>query len=336
MKSQQSASTHTVIIAGLPIAQSAMELLRSHCRVQCTEPYVDSSELAGIVGLLNADGILVRTGRITREVMESSSRLRVIAKHGIGIDNIDVRAANRLAIPVLITPSANYESVAEHVLGLMLCLARDIPALDSRMREGHWDKSDYRGVELQGKTLGLVGFGRIGRRLMELVAPLKMRVLVYDPYILSDSVPPQARLVERLEELLAEADIVSLHCPLTKETRHLIGKEQFRRMKSSAWLINTARGEIVEEEALVEALLQGEIAAAALDTFPEEPPQDVKRLCTAGRTILTPHVAGVTEESMERMGLEAARNILDVLQGRRPPWDSIVNPEVFESTPKGI
>jgi len=323
-------SLFNVVITGPPIAKKAMDLLGKRCTVENTEPYLQPLELAQRLRDNNTDGLLVRMGRITGEVIRASSNLKVIAKHGTGVDNIDVDAATQLKIPVLITPFANYESVAEHVLGLMLSLAKDIPRLDARIRGGHWDKPHYRGVELCGKTLGLIGFGRIGRRVHELVAPLPMKVLVYDPFLQSDQIPPEVTWVEKLEELLKSADIISLHCPLTNETRNLIGRNEFKMMKKTAWLINTARGQVVSEEALVDALREGEIAAAGIDTFSKEPPEDIKVLCNAGKTVLTPHIAGITEESFERLGIEAVKNILTVLEGKMPDGECVVNAEVFE------
>jgi len=164
----------------------------------------------------------------------------------------------------------------------------------------------------------------------ELVAPLQMKVLVYDPLLESSEIPPDVLRVEKLEELLKSADIVSLHCPLTEETRHLIGKSELKMMKKTAWLINTSRGEVVDQLALIAALKEGEIAAAGIDTFSKEPPEDMKALCNAGKTVLTPHIAGITQESFERMGIEAAKNILTILQGKRPDRECVVNPEVFE------
>lgn len=323
-------SLFNVVITGPPIAKKAMDLLGKRCTVENTEPYLQPLELAQRLRDNNTDGLLVRMGRITGAVIRASANLKVIAKHGTGVDNIDVDAATQLKIPVLITPFANYESVAEHVLGLMLSLAKDIPRLDGRVREGQWDKPHYRGMELYGKALGLIGFGRIGRRVHELVAPLRMKVLVYDPFLQSDQIPAEATRVEKLEELLKSADIISLHCPLTNETRNLISRNEFKRMKKTAWLINTARGEVVNEEALVDALRNGEIAAAGIDTFSREPPEDINPLCDAGKTVLTPHIAGITEESFERLGIEAAKNILTILEGKMPDGEYVVNPEVFE------
>ena len=318
-----------VVITG-PIAEEGMKLLSKSCTVEYTKPYPQASELAQKLRNEKADGLIVRMGKITEEVIRASTNMKVITKHGIGVDNIDVCAATELKIPVLNTPFANYESVAEHVLGLMLALARDIPGLDSRVRQGHWDKAHYRGVELYHKTLGLIGFGRIGRRVGELVAPLHMKVLVYDPLLRPDQIPPDVTRVERLEELLKSADIVSLHCPLTRETRHLIRRNELKMMKKTAWLINTARGEVVNEEALIDALKKGEIAAAGMDTFSKEPPEDINVLCSAGKTVLSPHIAGATEESFRRMSIESAKNILTILQGKKPDRECVVNPEVFE------
>jgi len=318
---------HPVVITGR-IAEEATRLLEPTCDVTCTKPYLAAPEFAALMAEVQAEALLVRgvAGTVTREVMQASGKLRVIAKHGVGVDNIDVAAATALRIPVVNTPAANYESVAEHVLGLMLALAKDIPRLDARMREGQWDKLGYRGEELCGRTLGLVGFGRIGRRVRELVAPFRMPVLVYDPFLPPGPVAPDAKRVEALEALLKAADIVSLHCPLLETTRGLIGRRELQLMKKTAWLINTARGAVVDEAALVAALEAGEIAGAGLDTFSPEPPKDISRLAKAGKVILTPHVAGVTEESFVRMGVGAAEGILRILNGGAPDREAWVNP----------
>jgi D-3-phosphoglycerate dehydrogenase len=318
-----------VVITGDSIAPEAMKLLSGKCRVDFAGPYPNPAELAQKLSRLKADALIVRTGRIPGEVIKASPQLKVIAKHGIGVDTIDVKAASELKIPVLVASSANYESVAEHTLGLMLCLAKDIPWLDSRIRQGYWDKTTYRGRELFQKTLGLVGFGRIGRRVRELVAPLRMEILVYDPMIPEKDFPEGVTRVGKLETLLRKADIVSLHCPLTEQTRHLIGEKELGMMKKTAWLVNTARGEVVDGEALVRALREEKIAAAAIDTFPQEPPKDLRSLGNAGKVVLTPHIAAATEESFNRMGVEAAKNVLAILQGEIPEGDRVVNPEVL-------
>jgi len=319
-----------VVITGPPIAEKGEKLLSNTCNIEHTKPYLEPSKLAKKLRNEKVDALLVRMGKITREVIKASPNLKVIAKHGTGVDNIDVGAATELKIPVLIAALANYESVAEHTLGLMFALAKDIPKLDNRIREGYWDKPDYRGIELFKKTLGLIGFGRIGRCVRELIASLQMKVLVYDPFLKSNEILPDVTRVEKLEELLKSADIISLHCNLTEQTRHLIDENELKLMKKTAWLINTSRGEVVNEEALIAALKEGEIAAAGIDTFYKEPPKCINLLSNAGKTVLTPHIAGITEESFERMGVDSAKNILTILEGKKPDREYVVNPEVFK------
>lgn len=327
---QTSKSLFNVIITGPQIAEEGLRLLSETCRVEFAKPYMKSAELADMVRDQKTDGLIVRMGKITEEVIQASPNLKVITKHGTGVDNIDIGAATKAGIPILIASEANFNSVAEHVLGLMFALAKDIPQLDARVKAGHWDKADYQGVELSKKVLGLIGFGRIGRRVSELIAPLGMEVLVYDPFLNLKTFPADLTQVQELDILLEKADIVSLQCPLTEQTRRLMGAAQFTKMKKTAWLINTARGEVVDEEALITALKNGEIAAAGLDTFSKEPPEDLSRLCEAGKTVLSPHVGGITKESFERMGVDAARNILTILEGRKPDKGCVINPEVFE------
>ena len=319
-----------VVVTGDNLAPEAMEILSAKCRVVFTGPYPQPSLLAQRVREEKAQALIVRTGKASAEVIMASPDLKVVAKHGVGFDNIDVAAATRLRIPVMISATANFESVAEHTLGLILSLAKDLPRMDGRMHQGFWDKTQYRGVELFRKTLGLIGFGRIGRRVNQLVTPLQMRILISDPYIPEESIPRGIQRVSQLEPLLKEADIVSLHCPLTEETRNLIGEKELLRMKKTAFLINTARGGVVNEEALIAALREGEIAGAALDTFRLEPPEDLRRLCEAGKLVLTPHIAAATDAAFTRMGLEAARNALTVLEGGRPDNNSMANPEILE------
>ena len=322
-------SPWTVVITGDSLAPEAMEILSGKCRVVFTGPYPAPEAFALVVRDEQADGLLMRTGKATAEVIQASPRLKVIAKHGVGYDNIDTKTATALHIPVMISATANYQSVAEHALGLMLSLAQRIPWLDARMRQGFWDKITFQGEELFRKSLGLVGFGRIGRRLRELVAPLEMKVLVYEPFLAEGLFPPTVTRVRRLEDLLSSVDIVSIHCPLTEATRHLIGAREFELMKRSAWIINTARGGIIDEDALVAALREGRIAAAGLDTFEKEPPEDVRRLAEAGCVVLCPHSGAATREAYIRMGVEAARNILTVLETGRPERDYLANPEVL-------
>jgi len=320
----------TVVVTGDTIAPAAMEILSGKCRVVFTGPYPQPDALAQKLRDEKAHALILRTGKVSAEVIKASPDLKVISKHGVGFDNIDVATATALKIPVLTAATANYESVAEHTLGLMFSLAKDIPWLDSRVRQGFWDKTPYRGVELFCKTLGLVGFGRIGRRVYELVQPLQMKVLVFDPFLPEESLPINIIRIRQLDELLKTADIVSLHCPLTEQTRNLIGQRELGLMKKTAWLINTARGEVVDEEALIAALREGKTAAAGIDTFRKEPPEDLPRLAQAGKVVLTPHIAAATAEAFARMGIEAAQNALTILEGRRPDKNFMANPEILE------
>ena len=322
----------TVVITGPPIARQGMEKLAEFSNVECTEPYLAPEKLARMLRGIEPDALLVRMGKINREIIEASPNLRVIAKHGTGVDNIDLVTAARLKIPVLITPYANYESVAEHAVGLMLALAKDIPRLDARMHKGCWDKSEHRGVELRNKTLGLIGFGRTGQRLRELVAPFEMNIVVYDPVVQLERPAPDIEIAQNLTDLLRSSDIVSLHCPMNDNTKYLINRDNLRKLKKGAWIINTARGGIIDEKALVDGINSGRVGAAALDTFESEPP-DVEKssLFESDRIILTPHVAGITEESFDRMGIQAAENILAVLKGHQPDSESVINQECFDA-----
>jgi D-3-phosphoglycerate dehydrogenase len=320
-----------VVVTGPEIAQEAHRLLSKSCSVGYTEPYTEPAKLAEKVGSEKADALIVRMGTVTEAVIQASSGLKVISKHGTGVDNIDIAAASKRKIPVLKAADSNYESVAEHALGLMLALAKDINTMDAKVRRGRWDKAGYKGAELFGKTLGIVGCGRIGRRLSEIVAPLKMKVLAYDPYVGSEMMPPGVTKTDKLEDLLASADMVTVHCPLTEESRHMIGEREFEAMKPTAWLINTARGGIVDEKALTRALDKGEIAAAGVDVFEKEPIENIEPLTDAGKTVLTPHIAGVTGESYVRMGVGAAQNALTVLEGRDVDPACLMNPEIFDS-----
>lgn len=321
-----------VVITGPPIAGQGLEKLAEFSDVECTQPYMAPDKLINFLRKIEPDALLVRMGKISKDVIESVPTLKVIAKHGTGVDNIDLETATRLKIPVLITPNANYESVAEHAMGLMLALAKDIPRLDARMREGYWDKSEHRGVELKNRTLGLVGFGRTGQRLRELVAPFEMKVVVYDPLIQHEQSVPDIESAENLTDLLRCSDIVSLHCPLNDNTRYLINRDSLRQLKKGAWIINTARGDIIDEKALVDGINSGRVGAAAIDTFESEPPDMEKSaLFGSDRIILTPHVAGVTEESFGRMGIQAAENILTILEGRAPDSEILVNPDYIEA-----
>ncbi len=284
---------------------------------------LDASELAQLVS--DVVGVILSVDSFTAEVFDRANRLRVISRCGVGMDNIDLQAATSRGVVVTNTPGANSVAVAELTIALMLALARRIPYHDRVVRQGHWDR--IQGVELLGYTLGLVGMGRIGREVARRAACFGMRIVYHDP------VPPpqpllasQGATYRRLEDLLAESDVISLHVPLQEDTYHLIDHRALARIKPTAFLINTARGSLVDEQALCEALVQGRLAAAASDVFTREPPGD-NPLLHLDNFIATPHIGSATLQTTLRMGLRAAENALAVLRGERPA--DAVNPEVY-------
>ena len=320
-----------ILITGRSIAREAIAVMENAaCEVAFGQEGDNSTAIARKVRAFQPDGLIVRKGRITRQVLEASDRLKVVCKHGVGVDNIDIQAATDLGIPVMITASANLESVAEHTLGLILTLLRNIHRQHAYTRNGGWDKSNYEGEDLEGKTLGLVGLGRIGRRLCELVQPFRIKTLAYDPHLRADQFPPTVQRVSDLQTMLPLVDILSIHCPLTPETNKLIGQNELALLKQNACLINTARGAIVDEAALVKALQNGAIRGAALDTFQREPPDADNPLFRMENVIVTNHVGGSSREALISMGVDAVKNILDVLNGNLPHRSNIINPQTFE------
>jgi D-3-phosphoglycerate dehydrogenase len=275
-----------------------------------------------IVGI---DAAILGVDDVTSDVIEAADRLRVIARYGVGVDKVDLASATAHGVVVTNTPGGNTNSVAELTIGLMLSLARHIPRQDRQIRADDWTL--VRGIELSGKVLGLVGFGRIGRRVAELAAVFGMCVQFYDPYPPSDAILQQLHVdAVSLEELLQTSDFVSLHLPLSDDTIHLIGDGRLALMKSTAYLINTARGGIIDEGALFIALKLGQLAGAAFDTFETEPSIG-NPLLQLDNFISTPHAGSATEQTTLRMGLMAAQNVVDVLNGMRPVH--VVNPEVY-------
>lgn len=260
---------------------------------------------------------------------ECARRVKVVARTGIGFDNIDLAAATAAGVCVTNTPDAPTESTAEFTVGLMLCLARRLCVADRRFRtEGWLDASELLGVELAGKTLGLVGFGRIGSRVAEIALALRMKIIAHDP--LADAAVARGRGVEiagELSDMLAVADIVSLHIPLTPRTRGLIGAGEFARMKRGAMLINAARGPIVVEAALLDALKSGHLAGAAVDVWDPEPALPDNPLLRLDNVVAMPHIASATSEGRRRNHVGAVECALMVLRGARPP--SLLNPEVW-------
>jgi len=278
-----------------------------------------------------AYGLGVRLRPVTEELLALAPHLKIVAKHGVGYDNIDVAAATARRIVVVTTPKANAVSVAEHILALMLCLANRICVANADLKAGRFvRREDYVGVELRGKTLGVVGLGRIGSETArKCKSGFGMNIVAYDPLLSAETFELTGyKRAETLGPLLEDADFVVLCLPLTAQTAHMIGARELAWMKPSAFLINTSRGGLVDESALYAALVDGRIAGAGMDAFVNEPPTPDNPLLTLSNFIATPHVAGATHEAMRRMSTDMAEEIVRVLSGERPLYP--VNPEVYE------
>ncbi len=291
----------------------------------------DPSAATVVKEIKGVEGVVVRTAPFTREIIEAADSLKVIGRHGVGVDNIDVKAATQKGIVVVNTPNANATSVVEHTLTAIGALAKRVTVYDRAIRKGQWEiRNSYRAVDLDGKTLGLVGIGRIGSLVAKrAAAAFNMKVIAFDPYV----TPEKARgmgitLVPVIDEVFRQADVVSLHTPLTPETRGFVNAARLRLMKPTAFLVNFSRGEVVEEKALTEALKSGVIAGAAIDVYDPEPPLNDNPLFELDNIILSPHSAALTQECVIRMAVGAAEGVVEVLSGRPPQF--AVNPEVLK------
>jgi D-3-phosphoglycerate dehydrogenase len=283
-----------------------------------------------IAALAEADGFILRIGKIDGKAMRQCPRLRVIARPGVGVDNVDVATATELGIPVVIAPRANSRSVAEHAIGLIFATAKNIVDSDVETRKGNWNvREKYAAVELLGRTVGVVGFGNIGRETAKLAAACGMRVGVYDPFVTKADVEAAGhRHYGDVLDLLRESDVVTLHMPSTPETRRLIRRETLAMMKPTAFIINCARGDIIDEDALHEALSSGKLAGAGLDVLVQEPMKAGHPLFALPNVVVTPHLAAQTREATARGVVMAAQGTLAVLAGEH--WPHVVNPTVYE------
>jgi D-3-phosphoglycerate dehydrogenase len=312
------------------IGIAGLALLQEHCR--CLMPWESNPasppppprEL-----LAEADAVVVRLFTIGEADFARAPRIKVVAKHGVGIDNIDCAAATRRGVPVVWCPGASSNAVAEHALTLAFALARQIDTAIPMVKAGEFAQRDrLQGTELAGKTLGIIGLGRIGSRVaLKAALGLGMNVLAYDPLLDRSQYEGPARFVDELSSLLQAADYVTLHVPLTNETRRMIDARTLAMLKPTARLINTSRGAVVDEVALAAALVAGQLAGAAIDVFETEPVPVDHPLCLAPHAILTPHMSASTAESWENVSRMAAEGVLEVLAGRQPA--QVYNPEVF-------
>jgi len=270
--------------------------------------------LTEIIG--DYDALVVRSAtKVTRDLLEAGrQRLKVVGRAGVGVDNVDIAAATELGILVVNAPTANLLSATEHTFALLLALARRLPAADASMKRGEWDRKTYVGVELQGKTLGVVGFGRIGQGVAERARAFDMEIVAFDPFLDPGVASRLGVELLALDDLLPRADVITLHTPLTDSTRNLLSAERIARMKSGALLVNCARGGLIDEEALLAALDSGHLAGAALDVFAEEPPKDFA-LMRHPKVVASPHIGAQTEEAQERISTQTARMLLAALGG---------------------
>ncbi len=315
------------------IAESGLQILRDAGHDVEVRLGLSPDELREAVA--DASAIVVRSGtKVDAGVIDAAPRLQVIGRAGIGVDNIDLEAATRRGIVVVNAPQSNTLSAAEHTMALMLALCRHIPEADRSMHAGEWKRSAFVGVELADKTLGIIGLGRIGSLVAQRSLAFGMRLLAYDPYVSSDRARQMSVELVSLEELCRRADVITIHLPKTPETVGLINKERIALMKPSVLIVNTARGEIVDESALASALHEGRIAGAAIDVYSKEPPGPDHPLLTAPNTILTPHLGATTAEAQDKAGKSVAEQVVAVLRGELAPF--AVNVEAGREIPDAV
>jgi D-3-phosphoglycerate dehydrogenase len=295
------------------VAQEGVELLRARHEVD-ERPGLSRDELCAI--LPDYDALVVRSQvQVDAELMGAATRLVVIGRAGVGVDNVDLEAATRAGIVVVNAPTGNTIAAAEHTLALLYGVARRTSAADASMRRGEWARSQFTGVELRGKTLGIIGLGKIGQAIAVRARAMEMTVLGVDPFISAEAASNYGVELVELGDLLARADVVTVHVPLTRTTRGLLGREAITKLKPGAIVLNVARGGIVDEAALADALRSGQVGGAGIDVFEEEPPTG-SPLLDAPNTLLTPHLGASTAEAQVLVAEEVAAQVLDVLDGR--------------------
>ncbi|GAA3726933.1 D-3-phosphoglycerate dehydrogenase [Spinactinospora alkalitolerans] len=311
-----SADTTALVYVDDPVHPDALELLRGHGPLALGfGPEATTFDRVKD----HVEGVLVRTGTVSAAMINGAPRLKVIARHGVGTDAIDVAAAGRRGIQVLITPEANAVSVAEHTIGLLIAAARRFRECDAAVRGDDFHLRDQLvGIELAGRTLGVLGLGRIGRRVAAIAGAVGMRVRAHDPFLPPDArLPPDVLAQPELRSLLDRADALTVHVPLTAQTRGLIGGGELDMLAPGAIVVNAARGGVIDEAALAERLVSGRLGGAGIDVFADEPPHGSPLLDTRN-AVLTPHCAAHTGDSLRRMSVHAAEGIITVLEGGLP------------------
>ncbi|MBW4549802.1 MAG: phosphoglycerate dehydrogenase [Aphanocapsa sp. GSE-SYN-MK-11-07L] len=319
------------VLVSDPIDQAGIDLLAQVAQVDVR---TDLSPQDLIQAIADYDALMIRSGtRVTSEVIEAATQLKIIGRAGVGVDNVDVPAATRKGIVVVNSPEGNTIAAAEHTLAMMFALSRFIPDANQSMKSGKWDRKSFTGVEMYKKTLGIIGLGKIGSHVATVARAMGMKLLAYDPFLSQERAEQiGCRLVE-LDLLFSEADYITLHLPKTPETFHLINADTLAKMKPTARIVNCARGGIIDEQALVEAVKSGQIGGAALDVYENEPPGDSPLYQLGKEAVLTPHLGASTEEAQTNVAVDVAEQIRDVLLGL--PARSAVNipglrPDVLE------
>jgi len=301
------------ILVADPIAEEGIQILRSAAHVD-VKTKLQPEQLKAIIA--DYDALVVRSQtKVTSEVIEAGKKLKVIGRAGVGIDNIDVQAATRKGIVVVNAPTGNIIAAAEHTIALMLALARNVPQANSQLKSGKWQREEFVGTEIRNKTLGIIGLGNVGSEVAKRAQAFEMRVIAHDPFVSQDYAHNLKVELVSLEQLLAEADFITLHVPLTAGTRKLIGPKELAKLKPSARIINCARGGLVDEEALVQAIRAGRLAGAAFDVFDHEPITD-SPLFKEDKIIVTPHLGASTVEAQTSVAKDVAAEVLAVLQGQ--------------------
>jgi D-3-phosphoglycerate dehydrogenase len=304
------------ILIAEPLAEAGVELLRAHHEVDARASTTREELLAAVAGV---DALVVRSAtRVDAEVLEAGRNLKVVGRAGIGLDNVDLAAATRLGVMVVNAPQSNVISAAEHTVALILAQARNIPQAHVALREGRWERGRFQGAELYGKTLGIIGLGRVGALVAQRLNAFGMRLLAFDPYVSRDRAAQMGVELASLADVLARADVVTVHLPKTPDTTGLIGETELAAMKPGARLVNTARGGIVDEAALAKAVGDGQLAGAALDVFAEEPTTQSPLFGLEG-VVVTPHLGASTTEAQDKAGIAIAEQLLLALAGQFVP-----------------
>jgi len=297
------------------LAQQGIDILSKEDDIEI----VQESKLAHeqvVECIKDYDAMIIRsTTTVTAEILEAASKLKVIGRAGVGVDNVDVDTATRLGILVVNTPTSNTISAAEHTMTLMLAISRNIPQADALLKNGVWDRTKFIGVELYKKKLGIIGLGRIGSEVVKRAKAFGMEVIAYDPYISREGAEKIGVKIVSFEEVLSQSDYISLHIPYTPKTHHLIGKEEFQLMKTTARFINCSRGGVVDETALYEALKSKNLAGAALDVFEEEPTTQ-SPLFELDNIVVVPHLGAATKEAQAHVAIDIARQVVNALRGK--------------------